>query len=619
MNNISVIFERHRAGRWFLFSLLAFASVVLIFSMVRYLPEIIAESVIETDVRKQAVVWKRRVVSHLNSFGDTFADGEMLPEEVAFLKALPEASEVYRLKLFDKNGTVFWSSHAEDVSSTSEASRFLDTVIRGEIRYIRGTRLAAEIDGMMLHAQDPTGIGEREIVEIFTPVIINGHFIGAIEFFSDITDLRSTLLQRLGFLIGGITTSGTGVAGIVLILMYRASAAEYRSLRKQSKLERSQSDKERDLLNEQLRLAREVRLLGELNEWLQSSRSLDELFEMVASYMTHILPETAGSVYVYSNSRDVLDGYKSWNGAEHRDHIQPCDCWGLRRGRVYEYGQGEVNFTCNHVSPHDGKPYYCFPVQAHGETVGLLTLKTTGNNVEQFRSQKRLAQMCAEQISLAIANVRMRDQLQDQTVRDPLTGLFNRRYLSDMMSKTLSESHRDHKSFCVIAVDVDHFKKFNDNHGHDAGDIVLRAVGTALENQCEREEVACRTGGEELMVLLPDCSLEAARAKAEALRHAVESLNVKYAGKTLPRITISLGVAGYPQHGTVAQDIMRLADAALYAAKAKGRNNVQVASLERSEEDRADSQFTELDSGRCSGNEVSSPENPDALEVAQSV
>lgn len=332
----------------------------------------------------------------------------------------------------------------------------------------------------------------------------------------------------------------------------------------------------RENLTGQSRLGREVRLLGELNEWLQSSKSLDELFYMVTRFMTHLLPDSAGSIYVYSNSRDVLDGATSWNGGVHRAHIHPEDCWGLRRGRTYSYAEGEVKFKCSHVHEEEAKNYICIPFLAHGETVGLMHLEAHDHiSSEAFATQKKLAQMCAEQISLAIANVRMRDELHHQAIRDVLTGLYNRRHMMDTLRRRIET--RRAEPFAIISIDVDYFKKFNDNHGHDAGDTVLRAVGEAMNAAVNGSEIACRMGGEELMILLPDATLEVAMGRAEALRVAVAALKVHYGDKDLPQITISIGVSQFPLHGMTPQDVIRTADEAMYLAKGNGRNGVVAA------------------------------------------
>lgn len=325
-------------------------------------------------------------------------------------------------------------------------------------------------------------------------------------------------------------------------------------------------------------LNREIKLLSELNEWLQSSSSLDELFNMVSQFLTMLLPGCGGAIYVYSNSRDVLDGACAWNGAKLEAHIRPDACWGLRRGRTYIYGDNLVSFSCDHVEPHDDTAYICLPILAHGETVGLMHL-TPAENVSgsDFLKQRKLAQMAAEQVSLAIANTRMRDELHNQSIRDSLTGLYNRRHFIESLRKRIDTSKHTGHPVSLVSIDVDHFKKFNDNHGHDAGDMVLRAVGTALEQACDGEQLPCRLGGEEFMVLLPESSQDDAAGFAEKLRVAVEQITVRYGEKTLPRITISLGVASYPKNGAMPQDLMKSADDALYDSKAAGRNQVTLA------------------------------------------
>lgn len=534
------------------------------------LPAPVVDQMLKTDILKQSELWKRRVVLHLNDPETALQTGNIDPHDAEFLSSMPEASDVYRFKMFDTTGRVVWSTRLEEIGSYETRAFFRSEVARGMTHYIQEALPLSEIDGLDLHSESTHTAVQHQVAEVFVPMTKNGRFIGAIEFFTDFTDLRTTFITRL-------RVSLSILCGIALFALASVSLVTYRTNRLQVRALQRQSAKERNLMDEQLRLAREVRLLGELNEWLQSSRSLDELFDMVSRFMTHILPEAEGSVYVYSNSRDVLDGCASWNGGTHKAHIHPEGCWGLRRGRTYQYGASEIDFVCEHAEPHDGRPYFCFPILAHGETVGLLHLRAHEGSQEVFHSNRKLAQLCAEQISMAIANVRMRDQLHDQSVRDPLTGLFNRRHMTDTLRKSISRSQQTGAPLSLIAVDVDHFKKFNDTHGHDAGDMVLRAVGSALEQGCDRDEVACRVGGEEFMLILPDNTPEVAMTRAEQLRQAVEAVSVRYGDKSLPRITISAGVAHYPAHGTMPQDLMRASDDALYVAKDKGRNQVQVA------------------------------------------
>ena len=335
---------------------------------------------------------------------------------------------------------------------------------------------------------------------------------------------------------------------------------------------------------ERQKMSREARLLSELNEWLQCCKSLDELYQMVAQFLSRLLPDCAGSLYVYANSRDVLESAKAWNGGRITPPMHPDDCWALRRGRSYTFGGKEIDFPCAHVGSETPGKYCCIPILAHGETIGLLHLELGGDRGAEcahaqqlsLSEQQRLGLVCAEQISLAIANVKLRDQLRDQSIRDPLTGLFNRRYLLETCRRELSRATRAGQSVGVLSIDVDHFKKFNDNHGHDAGDTVLRAVGDCLQHNFRDEDVPCRFGGEEFVVVLPGATAEAAARKAEDLRAKIEALAVRYLDGNLPRITISIGVAAFPRSGSTPQELLKVADDALYRAKQEGRNRVCV-------------------------------------------
>lgn len=330
---------------------------------------------------------------------------------------------------------------------------------------------------------------------------------------------------------------------------------------------------------ERNKLNREARLLSELNEWLQSCKSLDELYRMVGEFLSRLLPGCPGTLYIYANSRDVLETARAWNGAQSTlMAIQPDDCWGLRRGRTYTFGESEIAFPCAHVASAKVGDYCCIPILAHGETIGMLHLEFASDGKETMAEQRRLGLVCAEQISLAIANVKLRDQLRDQSIRDALTGMFNRRYLLETSRREFSRAARAGQSVSILSIDVDHFKKFNDNHGHDAGDTVLRAVADVLKSSFRDEDVPCRFGGEEFVVLLPGATAEAAAQKAEQLRAKIEGLVVRYVDGNLPRITISTGVAAFPDCGDNPPAVLKAADDALYRAKDAGRNRVELAS-----------------------------------------
>ena len=336
---------------------------------------------------------------------------------------------------------------------------------------------------------------------------------------------------------------------------------------------------ERDQLNH------EARLLSELDEWLQSCNSLQEIYGMISEFISQLLPDCSGSLYIYANSRDVLESAKAWNGGRMMPTMQPEDCWGLRRGRTYSFGANEINFPCAHIHVAGPIEYCCIPILAHSETIGLLHLEFCSDpqedagqsHKEKIVEQRRVGVVCAEHISLAIANVKLRDRLRDQSIRDALTGLFNRRYMLETCTREFARAAREQQGVGVVTIDIDHFKKYNDDHGHDAGDAVLRAVGGCLETTFRNADVACRFGGEEFLVILPGATLEIAARRAEAFRRRVEALVVRHAEENLPKITVSIGVAAFPEAGDNPQLVLKAADEALYGAKKGGRNRVELA------------------------------------------
>jgi diguanylate cyclase (GGDEF)-like protein len=190
---------------------------------------------------------------------------------------------------------------------------------------------------------------------------------------------------------------------------------------------------------------------------------------------------------------------------------------------------------------------------------------------------RRLSATFADHLALAIANLRLRDTLQIQSIRDPLTGLFNRRYLEESLEREVARAKRRDSSLGLIMLDLDHFKAFNDTHGHRAGDEALAALGELLDSSVREEDVPCRYGGEEFALILPDAALEDVARRADEIREALATVNLRHAGKELGRVTLSAGVAVYPEHGTTHEDIVLAADRALYAAKDAGRNRVTVA------------------------------------------
>ncbi|MEM9582870.1 MAG: diguanylate cyclase [Pseudomonadota bacterium] len=336
-----------------------------------------------------------------------------------------------------------------------------------------------------------------------------------------------------------------------------------------------------DALKEQEAQRAEMTVLSDLDEWLQACKSLDELFDVLRQFMRDSLPDSEGELYVYSNSRDVLDGACCWGHDVLQDYIHPDACWALRRGRSYAHSPDKISFTCEHVKDQAAKVqperYVCIPIIAHGDTVGLLHIRfaTSNQSSSKIKDPIRFVMRCGERVSMAIANVRLRDELHHQSTRDPLTGLFNRRYLLDALRNAVNAAERCGEEVALISFDADHFKLFNDNHGHDAGDMVLREIGARMFDVLPDGAVPCRFGGEEFIVLLPKTGKTSVLEIAEQLRTTIEAVEIKYSGRPLPNVTISSGIAVFPHAGKLPQDLIKAADLALYQAKSDGRNCVR--------------------------------------------
>jgi diguanylate cyclase (GGDEF)-like protein len=220
--------------------------------------------------------------------------------------------------------------------------------------------------------------------------------------------------------------------------------------------------------------------------------------------------------------------------------------------------------------------YVCMPVLGQGQVSGLLYLALDlGSEAASLTNQiEQRLRALANRIGPALANLKLRDSLRVLALHDALTGLYNRRYLDDALLRELRRFERSGNPVSLIMIDIDHFKRFNDTFGHDAGDFVLSAVARIITNNIRPTDIACRYGGEELAVLLPEADLECAMGRAEILRIAIRELNLTHRGQTIPAPTASFGVAEFPMHGAILTDFLKATDLALYHAKEAGRDQV---------------------------------------------
>jgi diguanylate cyclase (GGDEF)-like protein/PAS domain S-box-containing protein len=319
-----------------------------------------------------------------------------------------------------------------------------------------------------------------------------------------------------------------------------------------------------------------ISLLSHMGGLLQACQTQEEAFAVFTEMLGRLFPVTAGALYVLSASRDLLEAVAVWGQADGMTPMfAPDDCWALRRGRVHQSRAGEPALPCRHTKGVV-QGSLCVPMMALGDTLGVLYLQV-GDPAGVPEGDQQVAVTVAEQAAMALSNLRLRESLRSQSIRDPLTTLFNRRYMEESLERELSRAGRGQLPVGVIMLDLDHYKRFNDTFGHAAGDTVLRELGAFLRAQLRGGDIACRYGGEEFTLILPDCSLENTRKRADDLRQGIKQLDVQHHGQSLGKLSVSMGVSAFPGHGASAEALIQSADLALYHAKHNGRDRVEVA------------------------------------------
>jgi diguanylate cyclase (GGDEF)-like protein len=310
------------------------------------------------------------------------------------------------------------------------------------------------------------------------------------------------------------------------------------------------------------------------SELLQTCRNTREALAIAGKHLTHLLPDMSGTIGLFNEARDQIEISQTFGNGPFVETFAPDDCWSLRRGRLHVSSPGSTEPSCGHCDT--AKNFLCLPMMAQGETLGVLSVGTARAG-DFSLAEHRTLQTITEQLSLALANLLMQETLRNQSLRDALTGLFNRRYLDDTLAREIGRARRNTLALSVIMIDLDHFKRFNDTNGHEGGDALLAEFGQTLSRVVRGEDIACRFGGEEFAVILPGADLAAALQRAEELRTAVTRMSVKLRGATLAPVTASLGVASLHDHGKTDPDLLKAADEALYEAKKEGRNRVAMA------------------------------------------
>jgi diguanylate cyclase (GGDEF)-like protein/PAS domain S-box-containing protein len=330
-------------------------------------------------------------------------------------------------------------------------------------------------------------------------------------------------------------------------------------------------------VNELEHRAREMSLLSELADMLRACHTTDEAYSVIARIAQQIFPSLSGALYVITSSRNLVQMAAFWGKSPSPERtFVPDECWSLRRGRMHWVEDIRSGLLCKHLQTPPPTTYLCVPMMAQSEALGFLHLAQDGIG-RIVDAQQRLAVAMAEHIAMALSNLRLHETLRSQSIRDPMTGLFNRRFMEESLELELRRATRGQNTLGIIMVDMDRFRDFNQTYGREAGDSALRELGTLLQANVRKEDIACRFAGQRFAVIMPQGTLDVTHQRAAMLLELARGLHVKLRSQVVGNLQFSLGVSVFPQHGRTVDSILRAAEAALQRAKEAGGDQVVTA------------------------------------------
>jgi diguanylate cyclase (GGDEF)-like protein len=381
---------------------------------------------------------------------------------------------------------------------------------------------------------------------------------------------------------GGVLTN-VAIATSLLALTLRLALTQFHQYQEISHRRAAQSqlaashEKIAGLLDYARRQTAEITQINELGTVLQACVSREEAFRVIPERLERLLPGASGTLSILNPARTRAEVVAEW---------------GVPRPKS---NQPETNDELASRREHSSEPgSISIPLIARDEAIGVLLFQDQGKSSAALLSHskerarvRQLASALAEHIALTISNLDLRAALQTQAIRDPLTGLYNRRYMQEALERELHRARRRERPLSVMMLDIDHFKRYNDTFGHAAGDDALRLVAETLMSSIRAEDLACRYGGEEFVVILPECALPQAALRAEEVRTRLRELYVERPGELPEVVTVSIGVAGFQETTGKIDLLLKFADDALYQAKHEGRDRVVVSRPELSDPHRS--------------------------------
>ncbi|MGF1752298.1 diguanylate cyclase [Vibrio makurazakiensis] len=465
-----------------------------------------------------------------------------------YIGSLTQASTQLRIQIIDSKGNVIGDTdltkHAlEEVENHGQRPEFLQALKAG---YGKDVRFSTVTSTERIYNSKKVMVNNVPFVVVLS---------------SPMYHLKQMNFQLMGILVGMLALSLSFLVGTSYISSRQINLRVEEEQKKQDERIRQRTH--------------EIELMHRLANMLAACNNMVEAQQIVSDILPRILGNVNGSVSLMRASRNQLvtqlDWGEAWPGSA---SFSPEECWSLRKGRAHQSNDAFHSLACGHMHDMDNNQTLCIPLTAHGNTIGIMHLYFGQGDIKIDPIIEQLAFSVSEHLGLALANLSLQEKLRSQALSDPLTGLFNRRFFEQKLEEHSMNSATNEQPLSLLMLDLDHFKRFNDNFGHDAGDFVLKEISTLLKQNVSEDGIACRLGGEELAILLPHHSMAKATEFAQVLCDAVRSMHLEYKGLSLGQLGVSIGVASYPKPASDTESLVKLADQALYMAKDNGRSRV---------------------------------------------
>lgn len=521
--------------------------VILSFSMLvgLYGFYITLEKLVVENERNHLVSLMSDVVYEIREDSSLFTDGVDADD---YIGNLTQASTRLRIQIINPDGVVIGDTDLSDHALASVENHS----DRPEFQQALKTGLGSDVRFSTVTSVDRIYYSYKESINDNSFVIVIS---------SPMHQLKQMNFQLMGILIGMVLLSLSFLIGTSYV-------SNRQIVHKVEEEQKKQDERIRQRTHE-------IELMHRLANMLAACNNMVEAQQIVSDILPRILGNVNGSVSLMRASRNQLitqlDWGEAWPGSA---SFAPEECWSLRKGRAHQSNDDFHSLTCGHMHEMDNNQTLCIPLTAHGNTIGIMHLYFGVGDIKIDPITEQLAFSVSEHLGLALANLSLQEKLRSQALSDPLTGLFNRRFFEQKLEEHSMNSATSEQPLSLLMLDLDHFKRFNDNFGHDAGDFVLKEISALLKQSVSEDEIACRLGGEELAILLPHYSMEQATEFGQTLCDAVRSMHLEYKGLSLGQLGVSIGVATYPKPASDTESLVKMADNALYMAKDMGRSRV---------------------------------------------